>query len=80
MQLEGHLTIPMSQVCDVLAMNLRNDPELAWGWHCNIAVPIQDEGIDHETANKAAARIMYNLFKIDIRTNKCYIECMKQYE
>ena len=55
-----------------LTDRLQTDPELAWGWHCNIAVPMQDEGVSHEVSNKAAARIMYNLFRIDTSKNKHY--------
>lgn len=50
-------------------MNLKNDmqkfPDYAWTWHCNIAVPMQDEGISHELSNKIAAKIMNNFFEID---------------
>lgn len=34
------------------------DPDYAWGWHCNVACCIMDEGVDHERANKAASRVM----------------------
>ena len=34
------------------------DPDYAWGWHCNLACCIMDEGVSHEVANKAASRFM----------------------
>ena len=42
---------------------IQEDPDFAWGWHCNIAMPIKDElGCTHLEANRAAARIMSHLF------------------
>lgn len=41
---------------------VQQDHELAWGWHCNVAVASQDEGMNHEASNKAAARFMFNAF------------------
>lgn len=37
----------------------------AWAWHCNIAVAAQDEGMEHEASNRAAARFMRLAFGID---------------
>lgn len=46
---------------------MRDDPEYAWAWHCNIAVPIMDAiGVSHERANVAAAYLMSALFEYDI--------------
>ena len=46
------------------------DEEMAWGWHCNIAMPIWDSCMDgkitHESANRAAANVMQHLFQVDI--------------
>lgn len=41
------------------------DPELAWAWHCNIAVSMQDEGVSHSVSNAGAARFMKLAFKVD---------------
>ena len=49
---------------------LKEDPEYAWSWHCNIAMAAFDEGLDHEHANKAAGRFMYNCFGINTINNK----------
>lgn len=48
-----------------LSARIRSDPEYAWGWHCTVACAALDEGIDHESANKIAARAMYNMFQAD---------------
>lgn len=44
---------------------MQQDDDLAWGWHCNIAVNIMDSGIDHEPANRAA-RVMSCLFSVNM--------------
>ena len=44
---------------------VRADQDYAWSWHCNIAMAAQDEGVDHETANKAANRFMQMCFGVD---------------
>ena len=49
------------------------DPDYAWGWHCNLAMPIMDAtGITHEQANMAAAHLMQHLWKCDITTHPHY--------
>jgi hypothetical protein len=42
------------------------DQELAWGWHCNIAMAAVDEGVDAKVANRAAARFMKNCFDVNV--------------
>lgn len=51
---------------ELFAVTLRNDREYAWVWHCNIAMSAVDEGVEHETANRAAARFMKLAFDIDV--------------
>lgn len=42
------------------------DPEYAWSWHCNLAMPIMDSTkVSHRDANIAAARLMQHIFGID---------------
>lgn len=49
------------------------DPECAWGWHCNLAVPIMDAiGVSHEQANIAAAHLMSFLFSYDVTKDARY--------
>lgn len=48
------------------AAALHADPEYAWSWHCNIAMPIMDElGCSHADANKCAVKLMKHLFSVD---------------
>ena len=48
---------------------IRNDPDYAWSWHCNIAVAAMDEGVDRLTANKLAARFLMILTGVDTTKN-----------
>lgn len=49
------------------------DPEYAWSWLCNLAVPIMDvTGLDHQQANRAAALIMAQMFDYDITNHPFY--------
>ena len=48
-----------------LRKEMIDDPEYAWGWHCNIACLLLDEGIEQEAANKRAASFMKNAFDIN---------------
>lgn len=43
---------------------IQADPEYAHGWHCNLAVAMTDEGVDHDTAQRAADRFMQNAFGV----------------
>lgn len=46
---------------------IKNDPEYAWSWHCNIAMALHDDGIEHRQANEHAARVMHALFGVEVR-------------
>lgn len=49
-----------------LTAALKADPEYAWAWHCNLAMPIMDGAkVSHRIANLTAARLMRHLFDID---------------
>jgi hypothetical protein len=49
------------------------DPDYAWSWHCNLAMPILDAtGCSHELANQAAAYLMQHLWGCDITTHPHY--------
>ncbi|QUT04030.1 hypothetical protein KFK14_12825 [Sphingobium phenoxybenzoativorans] len=57
--------IPVSEYDALKA--LMADPEYAWGWHCNLAMPILDAiGCSHQQANEAAAHLMQHLWSVDI--------------
>lgn len=45
---------------------MKLDPSYAWGWQCNLAMAIYDQGLSHIEANIAAANFMKNAFDIDV--------------
>ena len=53
---------------------VRADQDYAWSWHCNIAMAAQDEGVDHETANKAANRFMQICFGVDTKAPNAQVQ------
>lgn len=55
----------VGEAMGVLKEAMVDDPEYAWGWHCNIACLLLDEGIEQEAANKRAASFMKNAFDIN---------------
>jgi hypothetical protein len=48
-----------------LSREMKRDWSYAWAWHCNLAVPMQDEGVSHKRSNLCAAMMMEMLFKVD---------------
>jgi len=52
--------------------HLKSDPEYAWGWYCNIRMPLYDKGISAEKSKECAIFLMKHLFEIDM------IEVQKQ--
>lgn len=62
---------------DSLKLVLQSDPEMAWAWQSNIAMPIKDAlHCSHWDANMAAARLMRHLFDVDMEAHPLYIELM----
>lgn len=58
---------------EALKVAMAADPEYAWSWHCNLAVPIMDAaGISHEKANVAACYLMQHLFDYDVTADSRY--------
>lgn len=57
---------------DTLIKHLKSDDDLAWSWHCNIAMPVFDTFYSElpKLSNDAAARVMRNLFDVDIKKTK----------
>ena len=52
-----------------LSRGLKADPEWAWSWHCNIAMPILDNSkgkLTADEANEISKRLMKHLFEVDI--------------
>jgi hypothetical protein len=44
---------------------MKADYSYAWSWHCVAACCAMDEGLNHEAANRAAARLMKMAFDVD---------------
>lgn len=64
----------MTQTMQALHAAIHADPEYAWSWHCNLAVPIMDAaGTSHKDANRAAALIMAQVFGYDITTHPHFV-------
>jgi len=55
----------MSSPFNSLKKQIESDHAYAWAWHCNLAMPITDEGETHAFANNCASRIMMTLFQVD---------------
>jgi hypothetical protein len=53
---------------DEFAKQLRDDPELTWCWHCNIAMIAIDSGADSTQANDRTADFMMQAFGVDTRS------------
>lgn len=66
----------VSELVEGLSQAIQNDQDLAWTWHCNVAVTSLDQGVDHKTANLAATRFMSTVFGVDVTT----FEEWKQFE
>lgn len=73
------VTLSVQDAFDALKQAMQNDPECAWGWHCNIAMSHYDVMSDagytdhdarHKTANNGAARFMKLCFDIDTSKHK----------
>ncbi len=48
-----------------LVASLKADPEHAYGWHCNIAMLLQDAGVSFEAANERARGFMRMAFGVE---------------
>lgn len=73
MEAEPVAANPISDAWAVLRAAINEDPEYAWGWHCNLAMPIMDAiGVSHEQANTAAATLMHHLFDCDMTSHPHY--------
>ena len=57
--------ISAAEAMQALSAALKGDPDYAWIWHCSIAIVMQDEGVPHEAANRAAANFMKLAFGVD---------------
>lgn len=61
------MPIDTKEAMDHLTAVMKDDPEYAWSWHCNLAMPIMDStDCSHEQANRAAAALMQHVWGVDI--------------
>ncbi|MEZ2310811.1 hypothetical protein AB6809_29625 [Paraburkholderia sp. RCC_158] len=55
---------------NTLKAAMKTDGDIAWGWHCNIAMAFYDAAGDtlnkHRISNEGAARFMRNAFDVDV--------------
>ena len=56
---------PVPAAMKTIIQAMQQDPEYAWGWHCNIAMAFVDAGGDHYTGNQGAARFMKLLANVE---------------
>jgi len=54
--------LPTGWALDYLTRKIKQDPEYAYTWYCNIAVTLLDLGIKPPIADRAAAKLMRRLF------------------
>ena len=62
--------ITTKQAMDHLKQVIQTDEDYAWGWHCNLAMAMCDNGVPRTKANDTAANVMQQFFGTDTRTNK----------
>lgn len=64
---QANKEVSLPDAVEALKKAIQADPDLAWGWHCNVAMPILDAiGVTHAQANLASARVMNHLFDVDM--------------
>ena len=71
--MEGHRNNATAAAFATLEAQIAHDPDYAWAWHCNLAMPIMDAiGCTNEQANKAAAHVMAFLWDCDASSHPLY--------
>ena len=74
MTIETGKATPGPHPFEALKALIQADPEYAWAWHCNLAVPIMDAArVSHEKADGAAALIMAQMFDCDVTRHPNFI-------
>jgi hypothetical protein len=66
--------LDVKDIMDLLTVAIKDDPDYAWGWQCNIAMASFDEGLNKPAANRAAARFMRNCFGVDMTKHEHFEE------
>jgi len=52
------------EAINVLSAAMKSDPELALGWHCNLAMMALDAGAPHKESNTRAGELMHRIFGV----------------
>jgi hypothetical protein len=60
------------------AFYFKQQPDLAWSWHCNIAMLAVDAGAPHLEANMRTADFMRRAFDIDVTSFNEYKAVIEQ--
>ena len=68
----------IKEAMDFLKGQMKLDPEYAWGWLCNIAMPAYDEGLAKPKANLAAARFMKLAFDVDMTKHEHFSDTQEE--
>lgn len=65
--------IEIKDAFNCIKQEMKNDFDYAWSWHCVISMALQDtQFLNHKDANIAAARIMENLFAVNIENSEYF--------
>lgn len=69
--------LPIVDSLESIIAAMVNDPDYAWGWHCNIAMAAHDSGAGpHDACNRGAA-LFLNLLsdgRVDTTTHPAYAQ------
>lgn len=63
--IQGPTLDQIHDAIQTLSQAMQFDSNLAWAWHCNIAIMVQDAGVSHKVSNDGAARFMRLAFHVD---------------
>ena len=69
--------ITTKDIISMLSKRIKTDEELAWWFHCNIAMTAFEAGTEYKMANDGAARFMKLAFDVDTTKYNAYLEIMK---
>lgn len=68
----------ISDAMITLTKAIKDDPEYAWSWHCNLACAAQDSGMDHAESQIMARRFMGWAFQCADYSDGGEVECAAQ--
>ena len=68
----------IQKAMDTLRKAFKDDPDYAWGWHCNIAMALYDIGCSPKKANMGAALFMRRCFGVNTNEHSAFVKIMEQ--